>query len=171
MTPLQIVGHPGCGKTTIIVEIVEELVRQNLRVGTIKHSAHAHELDKPGKDTFLHRNAGAVPVSMVTKSMTAIYFPENHDMTTEDMLGKYYSESDIVLIEGWISGPYGKIEVWRNESGRVPLFYEIDNVVGFVTDDKHNPEYLESAEDRNIRIFSRSDLTKLLEFIKSRTLS
>ncbi len=165
MTPLQIIGHQGCGKTTIIVEIVEELVRQKYRVGTIKHSAHAHELDKPGKDTFLHRNAGAVPVSMLSKTMAAIYLPGDN-LTTENLLEKYYTESDIVLIEGWISGPYNKIEVWRSESGRAPLFYEIDNVVGFVTDGNHNPEYIKSAEERNIRVFNRSDLAQLLDFLK-----
>lgn len=51
MTPIHIVGHAGCGKTTLIVDLVKNLVNKNIRVGAMKHSAHVHELDKPGKDS------------------------------------------------------------------------------------------------------------------------
>ncbi len=66
MTPIHIIGQPGSGKTTLIVDIIKELNKQNIKVGSMKHSAHVHELDKPGKDSFLHRQAGASPVSMIT---------------------------------------------------------------------------------------------------------
>jgi len=61
MTPIHIVGHAGCGKTTLIVDLVKNFVKKNIIVGTLKHSAHVHELDKPGKDSFRHRTAGAAP--------------------------------------------------------------------------------------------------------------
>ena len=50
--PVQIIGHPGCGKTTLMIEIIEALVDRNISVGSIKHSAHSHELDKRC-DSFL----------------------------------------------------------------------------------------------------------------------
>ena len=48
-TPVQIVDHPGSGKTTLLVEIINKLTKKGLIVGTIKYSAHPHELDKSGK--------------------------------------------------------------------------------------------------------------------------
>ena len=51
------------GKTTLLIELVEELTRRGVRVGTIKHSSHSHELDTPGKDSFRHRQAGATPAA------------------------------------------------------------------------------------------------------------
>ena len=108
MKPFHIIGQPGSGKTTLIVDIIKELNKQNIKVGTMKHSAHSHELDKPGKDSFCHRKAGASIVSMITQEMTAVYLPMK--MTPQALLENYCSDIDIVLIEGWISGPYDKIE-------------------------------------------------------------
>ncbi len=28
LAPIQIIGHPGCGKTTLIIEIIEKLVKK-----------------------------------------------------------------------------------------------------------------------------------------------
>ena len=55
---IHVVGRRNHGKTTLLVELVEELCRRGLRVGTLKHSSHTHELDTPGKDSHRHRLAG-----------------------------------------------------------------------------------------------------------------
>ncbi|MBW2565111.1 MAG: molybdopterin-guanine dinucleotide biosynthesis protein MobB, partial [Deltaproteobacteria bacterium] len=47
MIPIHIIGQPGSGKTTLIVDIIKELNKRNIKVGSMKHSAHIHELDKP----------------------------------------------------------------------------------------------------------------------------
>lgn len=165
MKPIQIIGHPGCGKTTLIVEIIKELVKRDIKVGTIKHSAHNHELDKPGKDSYLHRRAGAVPVSMITNNMAAIYLPKEKDLSPQTLLEKYYPGVDIVLIEGWISEPYDKIEVWRNESRRNPLFYEISNVKAFVHDGLCDPTDIQFAQQKCISLFKRSDLPQIIDYL------
>ncbi len=134
-TICHIIGQPGSGKTTLVAALVRQFTAQGLAVGTIKHSAHPHELDKPGKDSHVHRTAGAVPAGMVTGKMAALYFP-NSDLTRPDRLIKtYYTHADIILIEGWISGPYPKIEIWRSTVGRPPLFPDISTVKAMVTDD------------------------------------
>ncbi|MCP3900212.1 MAG: molybdopterin-guanine dinucleotide biosynthesis protein B, partial [Desulfobacteraceae bacterium] len=128
-----------------------------IRVGSLKHSAHVHELDKPGKDSFAHRTAGAAPVTMVTEQMSAIYLPRNADTTPEKLLETYYSGVDIVLIEGWISGPFQKIELFRKSIGRPPLFPEIKNVKAIISDDP--------IENPDIKLFPRSDLDLVVNFI------
>ena len=165
MTPIHIIGQPGSGKTTLIVDIIKELKKQNIKVGSLKHSAHVHELDKPGKDSFRHRKAGASPVSMVTKEMTAVYLSKTPKLTPQALMEKYYSDIDIVLIEGWISGPHDKIEIWRKAVKKPPLFSNISHVKAIVSDDILDPEIMRQADNRKIRCFKRNELTQLVESI------
>ena len=52
-------GWSGSGKTTLLVNLIPELTRRRLRVSTVKHAHHGFDLDRPGKDSFRHREAGA----------------------------------------------------------------------------------------------------------------
>lgn len=167
LAPIHIIGHPGCGKTTLMVEIIEELVKRGLKVGTIKHSAHHHELDKPGKDSYMHRKAGALPAAMMTKDMAAIYLPKNQNQSPEDLIQQYFSKTDIVLIEGWISGPYNKIEVHRILCERKPLFYEVQNVKVFIQSQPVNPDDVKIAKIKGIQIIDKTNIIQLLDYILS----
>ena len=163
MKPIHIVGQPGSGKTTLIVDIIKELNKQNIKVGTMKHSAHVHELDKPGKDSFRHRKAGAALVSMITQEMTAVYLPMK--MTPQLLLENYYSDMDIVLIEGWISGPHDKIEIWRKALKKPPLFSNISHVKAIVSDDILDPELMRQADTMKMGNFKRNEVTQLVDGI------
>lgn len=163
MTPIHIIGQPGSGKTTLIVDIIKELNKQNIKVGSMKHSAHVHELDKPGKDSFLHRQAGASPVSMITREMTAVYLTNTMVTTPQALLEKYYSKVDIVLIEGWISGPYDKIEIWRKSIKKPLLFPDISHVKAIVSDDTLDLETMRQANSRKIRFFKRNEIAQLVD--------
>ncbi|PIE61201.1 MAG: molybdopterin-guanine dinucleotide biosynthesis protein B [Desulfobacterales bacterium] len=155
-----IIGQPGSGKTTLVAALVRHFTAQGMAVGTIKHSAHDHELDKPGKDSHIHRTAGAAPAGMVTGKMAALYFP-NSDLTRPDRLIKtYYTHADIILIEGWISGPYPKIEIWRNAVGRPPLFPDISTVKAMVTDDP-----FDSLGPRPLDILRLNNLSTISNYI------
>jgi len=105
MIPFHIIGHAGCGKTTLITDLVRQFLERDIRVGTMKHSAHVHELDKPGKDTFCHRQAGDVPVSMVTETMSAVYLPRTSEYTPQKLLDTFYGQVNIVLIESRAGSP------------------------------------------------------------------
>ncbi len=165
MTPIHIIGQPGSGKTSLIVDIIKEMNKQNIKVGSIKHSAHNHELDKQGKDSYRHRKAGASPVSMITKKTTAIYLPNNAKTTPNTIIEKYYSDIDIVLIEGWISGHYNKIEVWRKTVKKPPLFSNISNVKAFVSDDTLDPKIIMEANRKKIRLLKRNNIGLIVENI------
>ncbi|MCF8091587.1 MAG: molybdopterin-guanine dinucleotide biosynthesis protein B [Desulfotignum sp.] len=165
--PVQIIGHPGCGKTTLMVELIEALVQRDIRVGSIKHSAHSHELDKPGKDSFCHRKAGAVPAAMMTPDMAAVFLPRDSYMSLDDLIRQYYASVDMVLIEGWISGPHEKIEVFGNGCDRTPLFHQVPNVKVFVTDQPVSSADRSAAAERQITVFNRSDIGAIAQFIIS----
>lgn len=157
MTPIHIIGHAGCGKTTLIVDLVKNLVNKNIRVGTMKHSAHVHELDKPGKDSFRHRTAGAAPVTVITEELSAVYLPKALCISPEKILETYYTNVDIVLIEGWISGPFQKIEIWRKVIGKPPLFTGINLVKAVVVEDH--------LENTGLQVFQRSEVDSLADFL------
>lgn len=159
MQPIHIIGHGGTGKTTLIVDLIFELTRRGLEVGTLKHSTHIHELDKPGKDTYLHRKAGASPVTMMTKELCAVYLPRTDQIGPQQLLETYYTNVDLVLIEGWISGPYAKIEFFRKEIERLPLFKTIDNVRALVSDDY--------KEECDIPVLERNNVVAIADFILS----
>ena len=54
-----IVGFSDSGKTGVTVGLVDALKHHGLRVGTIKHDIHGFEMDRPGKDSWRHKQAGA----------------------------------------------------------------------------------------------------------------
>lgn len=169
MTPIHIIGHAGCGKTTLIVDLVKELTKRRISVGTLKHSAHAHELDKPGKDSYRHRKAGACPAAMMTEEMAAVYLPRNHTNTPDQLIKTYFKQTDIVLIEGWISGPYDKIELWREVVKRMPLFSDLKRVKALVTDDALPSEVVQDAGLNGIDCLKRSDVEGLADFVMGLT--
>ncbi|MFH1156342.1 MAG: molybdopterin-guanine dinucleotide biosynthesis protein B [Pseudomonadota bacterium] len=165
MIPFQIIGQPGSGKTTLVVDLITELGRSGFTVGSIKHSSHAHELDRPGKDSFLHRQAGASPVTMMARDMAAIYLPKTRDMTPSVIMEQYYSHLDIVLIEGWINGPYSKIEVWRKILGKPLLFPDIPGIRAIVTDDPLDFVIRDLAHAQDVRCFKRHEISDMASFI------
>ncbi len=170
MKPVHIIGHAGCGKTTLIVDLIKEFTKRNVPVGTIKHSSHAHELDKPGKDSFCHRKAGATPAAMVTKDMAAVYLPGTWADTPDKLIKTYFTHVDIVLIEGWISGPYCKIEVWRDIVNQSPLFSALSGVKAIVSDDEFPIDIEKNIELSGIDSMKRRDVGKLADFVMELTM-
>lgn len=135
MKIIHIVGRSKNGKTTLILELIAELKKRGLAVGTLKHSGHAHELETPGKDSFRHRQAGAVPSAVVTTDQMAVYLPRKPDENPFDRMGYLFAGCDIVLVEGYANGPGKNIEVWRAANGKDPLFPERNDILAVVTDD------------------------------------
>lgn len=139
MKRLHIVGGKNHGKTTLIVELVQELARRRVSVGTIKHTHHHHELDVPGKDSHRHREAGAEVVGILTPSMTAIFRPvPREDWAIEDRYGTFgrmFDRCQFVLVEGDVQTAAPKIEVWRAATGTAPLAARDPSILAVVTDD------------------------------------
>lgn len=160
-TIIQIIGQPGAGKTTLVAKLVRYFTGKGLGVGTLKHSSHAYELDKPGKDSHVHRQAGAMPAAMVNAEMAALYFPASELTRPEKLIQTYYRHADLILIEGWISGPYPKIEIWRQCVGKAPLFKDVEKVCALVCD-----RVPVDTERTGLPIFALDDIPGLAGFIR-----
>ena len=114
MKVLGIAGWSGAGKTTLVVDLLPALIRRGLAVSTIKHAHHEFEIDKPGKDSRRHRQAGAAEV-LISSSKRMALIREHRaaaEPTLEELLDRL-APVDLVLVEGFKHGTHEKLEVFR----------------------------------------------------------
>lgn len=122
MPPIvSLVGKPDSGKTTLLEKLIPELRRRGYRIGTIKHHVHAFEMDRPGKDTWRHRQAGASVVALSSPTGLGIIRDVPGDSPVEELVARYFPDVDLVLTEGYKRLDLPKIEVYRRALHREPL--------------------------------------------------
>lgn len=160
MRRIHIVGRKNHGKTTLIVELVKELARRGIPVGTIKHTHHQHELDVPGKDSYRHRTAGAAAVGILSPTISAVFLPTAQD--NAEVIDRYlpfvpmFAACRFVLVEGDSHARAPKIEVWRSELGGSPLASHDKGVLAIVTD---------GEVPLGSKVLPRSDISGLSDWI------
>jgi molybdopterin-guanine dinucleotide biosynthesis adapter protein len=121
MNILGISGWSGNGKTTLLTRLIPALIKRGHTVSTIKHAHHKFDIDHPGKDSFRHREAGAQEVLISSTNRWALMH-ENLDEGEAglDHLIAKMTPVDLLLIEGFKTENFPKIEVWREENGSPP---------------------------------------------------
>lgn len=137
-------GWSGSGKTTLVKAVIPALNARGLTVSTIKHTHHNFDMDKPGKDSFEHRAAGAHEVVISSTNRWALLH-ENRGEPELDIAGmlERMAPVDLVLIEGFKSYPHPKMEVHRPEVGKPLLCIGDPSVVAVATSqslDVHIPQ-------------------------------
>jgi molybdopterin-guanine dinucleotide biosynthesis protein B len=128
-------GWSGSGKTTLVTKVIPVLISRGLKVATVKHAHHAFDTDQPGKDSWLHRQAGASEVAIVSSRRWAIVHELRQDPepSLADMLAKL-SPVDLVIVEGFKRHRHPKLEVFRASVGKPLLQPEDDCIVAVATD-------------------------------------
>ena len=135
MKVIGLAGWSGAGKTTLLTRAIPHLIARGLRVSVIKHAHHKFDVDVPGKDSWLHREAGAEEVLVSSGKRWALM----HELRgapeppLRELLGKM-SAVDLVVIEGYKTDSHRKIEVHRAANGKPLLFPEDAAIAGIVTD-------------------------------------
>ncbi|MGD8804984.1 MAG: molybdopterin-guanine dinucleotide biosynthesis protein B [Chloroflexota bacterium] len=114
---ISFVSWSGVGKTTFLEKLVPELKKLGLRVGVLKHHAHATPFDVPGKDTYRLSEAGADIVVGASPVQTAIFIPGDASADLDAVIRRHLMDVDLVLLEGYSRGNYRKIEVYRSDRG------------------------------------------------------
>ncbi|HTJ65259.1 MAG TPA: molybdopterin-guanine dinucleotide biosynthesis protein B [Alphaproteobacteria bacterium] len=115
-------GWSGSGKTTLLAKLIPALIAKGQRVSTIKHAHHEFDIDQPGKDSWVHRQAGASEVLVASARRFALMHElrDEREPTLPQLLARL-SPVDIVLVEGFKRDPHPKIEVHRPENGTALL--------------------------------------------------
>lgn len=135
MRVIGLVGWSGSGKTTLIERLIPEIVRRGLTVSTIKHAHHGFDIDRPGKDSYRHREAGAEQVLIASPERIALLteFRRAPQPSAGDLLAML-APVDLVLIEGFKRDAIAKIEVFRAAHGKPPLYPDDPGIVALVSD-------------------------------------
>ncbi len=144
---LGVIGWSGSGKTTLLEYLVGRLAAEGLRVNVIKHSHHDIVLEPPHKDSARLRQAGAGEVMIASPYRFAIM----HELrgapepSLEEQLARL-APADLTLVEGYKWAAIAKLEVYRPELGRAPL-YPDDAQVAAVASDVPAPSGLAAGVD------------------------
>jgi molybdopterin-guanine dinucleotide biosynthesis protein B len=128
-------GWSGSGKTTLLTRLLPELTRRGLSVSTVKHAHHAFDVDKPGKDSWRHREAGATEVMVSSASRWALM--HEHRGAAEPGLAELLrrmSPVDLIIVEGFKGETHAKLEVHRPALGK-PLLCRDDPHIFAVASD------------------------------------
>jgi molybdopterin-guanine dinucleotide biosynthesis protein MobB len=130
MYVLGLAGWSGSGKTTLLAKLIPLFTAQGIAVSTIKHAHHDFDVDQPGKDSWVHRQAGAAEVLVASSRRFALMreFRGAPEPNLAELLAKM-RPVDIILVEGFKRDPIPKIEVYRPELGKAPLYRDDDRVI------------------------------------------
>ena len=128
-------GYSNSGKTTLIEQLIPRFTRQGLRISLIKHAHHQFDIDKPGKDSYRHRQAGASEVMLVSDQRWVLMHElrEEPEPVLEDQL-RLFSPCDLVLVEGYKFSGIPKIEVHRPANGKPLLYPQGLNIIAVASD-------------------------------------
>jgi molybdopterin-guanine dinucleotide biosynthesis protein B len=131
-----ITGWKNSGKTTLTEKLVAELVARGWSVSTVKHAHHEFDIDKPGADSFRHRQAGATEVAVVSgKRWALMHELRGQDEPTLETILSRLAPCDIVLVEGYKREAHKKIETRRLDArDRSPLSANDPHIVAIAAD-------------------------------------
>ena len=139
-TSLPVIGfaaHPGSGKTTLLRALIPLMKARGLRIGVIKRAHPDFDTDKPGKDSYELRKAGASHVLVGSERRWALMVESDPpvELTLADMLNKLHPEAlDLILVEGFKSTPIPKIEIHRPSIGHRLIAATDPYIVAVATD-------------------------------------
>lgn len=117
---VSLVGRSNCGKTTYLEKLIKAMKQRGYKVATIKHDVHGFDIDKPGKDTWRHAQAGADIVCISSPQKMAMIKKVDQELLLDEVID-YIDGVDIIFTEGYKRESKTKIEVFRRAACDTPL--------------------------------------------------
>jgi molybdopterin-guanine dinucleotide biosynthesis protein B len=130
---ISIIGKSESGKTTLIEKLIPEMKKRGFRVGSVKHTAHGFSMDREGKDSYRHRQAGSDAVAVASPNQIVLIKSVAAD-SLETVEG-YFADMDVLFVEGYKREKRPKIEVFNSRYHQAPINLYDENLIAFVTDD------------------------------------
>ena len=157
---ISVVGRSNSGKTTYLEKLIAELKRRGYRLAVIKHHHTDNvELDRPGKDTWRHAQAGADIVCLASPNKFAMMRKSDQELSLDQVIS-YIDNVDIIFTEGYKQEAKSKIEVYRQAAGQLPL--------------GNKPELLAVVSDtvlyQDVPHFALDDPSAMADFIEKNVL-
>jgi molybdopterin-guanine dinucleotide biosynthesis protein B len=158
MKTIGFIGYSNSGKTTLIEKLVPLFIGRGLRVAAIKHAHHGFDMDRPGKDSFRYRVAGAQQVLIATAERWALLTETPRPAALADLLAEL-APCDLVIVEGFRGeGTFPRIEVRRTSNIEPPLFPHDPNVIAVAAD---------HPVDTTLPVLDLNDAAKIAAFVAS----
>ncbi len=148
-------GNSNSGKTTIIEKLISSLTEEGYKIGTVKHAHKGFELDKSGKDSFRHMEAGAEMV--IIADPEKIHITKKIKIDTFANLKPYFAEMDLIIVEGYKKESIPQIPIIQDRSADRFLYVNNPFVIAFISD---------INTDCRLPVFKRNDTESLSRFIK-----
>jgi molybdopterin-guanine dinucleotide biosynthesis adapter protein len=128
-------GWSGSGKTTLTAKLLPELMARGITVSTMKHAHHNFDIDQPGKDSYVHRMAGAQEVLVASANRWALMHEHRGaaEPTAAELIA-HMTPVDLLLIEGFKREPHDKLEIHRAANGKPLIYPEDQHIVAVATD-------------------------------------
>jgi molybdopterin-guanine dinucleotide biosynthesis protein B len=155
---LGLAGWSGSGKTTLISNLIPELKKINISVSTLKHAHEGFDIDKPGKDSYVHRESGAREVLISSNKRFALMHEYHKEEIDLNNLIKKLSPVDLILVEGWKKENIKKIEIYRKEINKPLLCDKDKNIIAVATNDKR-------IKIKNMMILDLNNYEQIAQFI------
>jgi molybdopterin-guanine dinucleotide biosynthesis protein B len=155
---LGLAGWSGAGKTTLLAALIPELVRRGVTVSTMKHAHHAFDVDQPGKDSHVHREAGATEVLVASANRWALM--HEHRGAPEPSsaeLMRHMTPVDLLLIEGFKRESHDKIEIYRAANSKPLLAAEDPRIVAILSD--------RPVSQAKVPVIDLNDIAAIADFV------
>ena len=151
-------GWSGAGKTTLLGKLIPDLIRRGIAVSTMKHAHHAFDVDQPGKDSYVHRKAGATEVLIASQKRWALMHElrEASEPSAAE-LAKRMSPVDLLLVEGFKREPHDKLEIYRAENAK-PLLSTGDPTYVAILSDM-------TVSNTSLPVIDLNDIPAIADFI------
>ena len=172
-------AYSGTGKTTLLSKIIPLLIAKGYRIGIIKHTHHNIDIDKPGKDSYVLREAGAAQTVIASRNRTAMII-EKPDAVDEPILedalaNLQTSTLDLVLVEGFKAAKFMKIELYREELAKPYMYPNDTNIIAIATDhaldtngsNKASIDHLDINQPQQIADYIEQKLLEMCPNIKN----
>ena len=158
MKVMGLAGWSGSGKTTLMMRLLPELIGRGLTVSTMKHAHHNFDIDQPGKDSYVHRSAGATEVVVSSVNRWALMHENRGGPEPSAVeLMRQMTPVDLLLIEGFKRESHPKLEVYRRANGK-PLLHPEDPHIVAVASDGPLP-------DVTLPVLALDDIRAIADFI------
>ncbi|MDR1245612.1 MAG: molybdopterin-guanine dinucleotide biosynthesis protein B [Clostridiales Family XIII bacterium] len=147
-------GFKNSGKTTLIEHVLPLLADRGLNVAVIKHDGHRFEADVPGADTRRFLQAGATGAAIFDSEK---YMLVKKEAVSENNLLFAFSDADLILMEGFKSSPWPKIEMLSVDLG---FACDPGALIAFAL-----PDGAVAPECEGVPVISRNDYAAFAELI------
>ena len=159
---IAISGVKNSGKTTLIERIIPKLNNEGLKVATVKHDGHDFDADIEGTDTFKHRKAGAYGTAILSKNKFMVIKEQKN--TQEEELISYFSDCDVILLEGFKFSDYPKIEIVRKGNSSESVCKK-ETLLGIVSDIEELKEEYRENKDNELKVIDINDIDSISELL------